>query len=88
MGNAITNPARFIEKKIEHEIFGLPDPKKISASHKEIFEKCHKQNFHIIEKHMKNQRYTKSQQAEFLVTPIIHSLAIKHCYNNALKFKK
>lgn len=28
MGNAITNPERFIEKKIGHEIFGLPDPKR------------------------------------------------------------
>ena len=25
MGNAITNPGRFIEKKIMHERFGLPD---------------------------------------------------------------
>lgn len=27
MGNAITNPGRFIEKKIMHEQFGVPDPK-------------------------------------------------------------
>ncbi len=27
MGNAITNPGRFIEKKILHEQFGCPDPK-------------------------------------------------------------
>ena len=28
MGNAITNPGRFIEKKIMHEQFGMPDPQK------------------------------------------------------------
>ena len=27
MGNAITNPGRFIEKKILHEQFGVKDPK-------------------------------------------------------------
>lgn len=27
MGNAVRNPARFIEKKIMHEQFGMPDPK-------------------------------------------------------------
>lgn len=27
MGNAVKNPARFIEKKVLHEQFGLPDPK-------------------------------------------------------------
>ena len=26
MGNALTNPGRFVEKKIMHEQFGLPDP--------------------------------------------------------------
>jgi hypothetical protein len=26
MGNAITNPVRFIEKKILHEQFGMKDP--------------------------------------------------------------
>ena len=26
MGNAVTNPGRFIEKKIMHEQFGVPDP--------------------------------------------------------------
>ena len=27
MGNAVTNPGRFIEKKIMHEQFGFRDPK-------------------------------------------------------------
>ncbi len=27
MGNAVRNPARFIEKKIMHEQFGVPDPR-------------------------------------------------------------
>ena len=27
MGNAVTNPGRFIEKKILHEQFGMKDPK-------------------------------------------------------------
>lgn len=27
MGNAVTNPGRFIEKKILHEQFGFKDPK-------------------------------------------------------------
>lgn len=87
MGNAITNPGRFIEKKIEHEIFGMPDPKMISARQKEILEKCHEQHMHIMEKQMQNPRYTKSQQAEFLAAPITHTFAVKHCYNNALKFE-
>jgi hypothetical protein len=27
MGNAITNPGRFLEKKVLHEQFGMTDPK-------------------------------------------------------------
>lgn len=85
MGNAITNPGRFIEKKIEHEIFGMPDPRQMTDRHKEIMEKCHEQNWYIMEKHMKNPQLTKSQKAEFITAPIVHTFAVKHCYNNALK---
>ena len=35
MGNAITNPGRFIEKKILHEQFGMPD------SHKNAQQNAH-----------------------------------------------
>jgi len=27
MGNAITNPGRFLEKKVGHEVFGHKDPR-------------------------------------------------------------
>ena len=27
MGNAITNPGRFLEKKVGHDVFGFKDPK-------------------------------------------------------------
>lgn len=82
MGNAITNPHRFIEKKIAHEIFGARDPQ-ASLQDQKIWEECNKKNQHIIDNMIKNDLSSKNKQAQFQVDFATHSFQVNKCFRDA-----
>lgn len=79
MGNAITNPKRFIEKKVLHEQFGLSDPKQPhkNARANECADKCYDQSLAL---HKPNLNYMdKNRTAKEIGDVVQHMHCVKTC---------
>jgi hypothetical protein len=90
MGNAIKKPGRFFEKKIEHEIFGIPDPRMQREKYLEYMrtkEKCHEKYGDLVTGPngiiVNNANaLTPQDRAKVGADIIAHSVAVSQCIKN------